>query len=130
MLTKQLDLTKERLAHMQDVQEHLKRPIDPKTGLIEQFEGFFRLAKLDQEKYKGRKDSYQGILGVEEVQQYQIVKQADVLMLLTLLKQEFDIHTKQVNWDYYFPITDHDYGSSLTPALHVILGNELGHMKK
>lgn len=130
VLTKQLDLTEECLAHMRDVQEHLKRPIDPKTGLIEQFDGFFSLAKLDQEKYKGRKDSYQGILGVEEVQKYQIVKQADVLMLLTLLRQEFDIHTKQVNWDYYFPITDHDYGSSLTPALHAILGNELGHTEE
>ncbi len=130
VLTKQLDLTEKCLAHMQDVQKHLKMPIDPKTGLIEQFDGFFNLAKLDQEKYKGRKDSYQGIMGVEEVQKYQIVKQADVLMLLTLLRQEFDIHTKQVNWDYYFPITDHDYGSSLTPALHVILGNELGHIEE
>ena len=127
-LTKQLDLTDERLAHMQDVQEHIKVPIDPKTGLIEQFDGFFKLPTLELDKYKGRKDSYQGIIGVEAVQKYQIVKQADVLMLLTMLRQAFDTHTKKINWDYYFPITDHDYGSSLTPALHAILGNELGHI--
>jgi kojibiose phosphorylase len=47
-------------------------------------------------------------------------------MLLTVLNQLFDLKTKQVNWDYYFPITDHDYGSSLTPAFHVILACELG----
>jgi trehalose/maltose hydrolase-like predicted phosphorylase len=127
-LTKQLNLTEERLAHMQDVQEHIRVPLDPKTGLIEQFDGFFKLPMLDLEKYKGRKDSYQGIMGIENVQKYQLVKQADVLMLLTMLRQEFDTRTKKVNWDYYFPITDHDYGSSLTPALHAILGNELGHI--
>ena len=60
------------------------------------------------------------------VQYYQIVKQADVLMLLTTLDQQFDLKTKKVNWEYYYPITDHDYGSSLTPAFHVILACELG----
>ncbi|GCF07384.1 glycoside hydrolase family 65 protein [Dictyobacter arantiisoli] len=129
-LIEQLDLNKQRLAHMQDVQEHLKIPQDKETKLFEQFEGFFKLPTLDLEKYKGRKDSYQGILGVEEIQKYQIVKQADTLMMLTMLRQEFDLHTKQVNWDYYFPITDHDYGSSLTPALHAILGSELGHTEE
>ena len=47
-------------------------------------------------------------------------------MLLTTLDQQFDLKTKKVNWDYYYPITDHDYGSSLTPAFHVILACELG----
>ena len=47
-------------------------------------------------------------------------------MLLTVLRREYDLETKRVNWDYYYPITDHDYGSSLTPALHVILACELG----
>ncbi len=62
---------------------------------------------------------------MEEVQKYQIVKQADVLMLLTVLREQFDLNTKRANWDYYYPITDHDYGSSLTPAFHVILACEL-----
>jgi kojibiose phosphorylase len=129
-LAKQLDLTDERLAHMQAVQEHIKIPMDAQTDLIEQFDGFFELPKLDLEKYQGRKDSYQAILGVKDIQKYQIIKQADVLMLLTMLRQEFDKRTKEVNWDYYFPITDHDYGSSLTPALHAILGNELDHTEE
>jgi kojibiose phosphorylase len=60
------------------------------------------------------------------VQKYHIIKQADVLMLLTVLNDQFDLKTKRVNWDYYYPITDHDYGSSLTPALHAILACELG----
>src|SRR5262249_15032908 len=52
----------------------------------------------------------------------------DALMLLTVLDDEFDRKTKKANWDYYYPITDHDYGSSLTPALHTILACQLGQL--
>jgi trehalose/maltose hydrolase-like predicted phosphorylase len=125
-LTRELDLTEKRLDHWRDVIARIRIPQDERTGLFEQFDGFFQLEPLDQEKFKGRNTSFQGILGVYEVQPYQIIKQADVLMLLTVLDQQFDLHTKKVNWDYYFPITDHDFGSSLTPAFHVILACELG----
>ncbi|MGZ6386796.1 MAG: hypothetical protein ACXWOL_15375, partial [Ktedonobacteraceae bacterium] len=125
-LTQQLDLHEKRLAHWHDVITHIRIPLDKRTGLIEQFDGFFKLELFDQEKYKGRTTSYQGILGIKVVQYYQIIKQADVLMLLTTLDKQFDLKTKKVNWEYYYPITDHDYGSSLTPAFHVILACELG----
>ena len=126
VLVQQLDLTSKRLDHWRDVVAHIRIPQDKRTGLFEQFDGFFQLKPLDQSKYKGRTASYQAILGMHGVQEHQIIKQADVLMLLTLLNQNFDLQTKRVNWDYYFPITDHDYGSSLTPALHTILGCEVG----
>ena len=125
-LTQQLDLHEKRLAHWHDVTTYIRIPLDKRTGLIEQFDGFFKLELFDQEKYKGRTTSYQGILGIKVVQYYQIIKQADVLMLLTTLDQQFDLKTKKVNWEYYYPITDHDYGSSLTPAFHVILACEFG----
>jgi trehalose/maltose hydrolase-like predicted phosphorylase len=125
-LSEQLDLSETRLKRWQDVVTRLRFPQNPETGLIEQFDGFFDLPFLDMKKYQGRKESYQGILGMDGVQRYQLVKQADVLQLLTVLRDEFDPRTKKVNWDYYYPITDHDYGSSLTPALHVILACELG----
>ena len=125
-LVQQLDLTSKRLDYWRDIVAHIRIPQDKRTSLFEQFDGFFHLKPLDQSKYKGRTASYQAILGMHGVQEHQIIKQADVLMLLTLLNQNFDLQTKRVNWDYYFPITDHDYGSSLTPALHAILGCEVG----
>lgn len=125
-LNEKLHLTPAELAQWRDVAEHMRIPQDPQTKLFEQFDGFFQLETLPQEKFRGRKDSYQGILGVEQVQKYRIIKQADVLMLLTVMLQDFDLKTKKINWDYYYPITDHDYGSSLTPALHTILACELG----
>ncbi len=125
-LEKQLNLTSQRLEYWQDIVKHIRILQNPETKVFEQFDGFSELEDLDQTKYKGRTDSYQGILGVRAIQKYRIVKQADVLMLLTVLSQEFDKETKRANWDYYYPITDHDYGSSLTPAFHVILACELG----
>lgn len=124
-LEKQLGLNSTHYEHWQDVIEHIRIPQNKETGVFEQFDGFFNLETLDQEKYKGRTDSYQGIIGLYPLQKYRIVKQADVLMLLTVLSQDFDLKTKQANWDYYYPITDHDYGSSLTPAFHVILACQL-----
>jgi kojibiose phosphorylase len=125
-LAASLRLTSQHLEHWKDIALHIRILQDPQTKIFEQFEGFFKLKPLDQELYRGRTVSYQGILGVEEVQKYRIIKQADVLMLLTVLSEEFDYETKKANWDYYYPITDHDYGSSLTPAFHSILACELG----
>jgi trehalose/maltose hydrolase-like predicted phosphorylase len=125
-LTQQLNLSSQQLDHWSEVSNRIRIIQDKQTGLFEQFEGFFKLEPLDQHKYEGRRTSYQGLLGMELVQQYQIIKQADVLMLSTVLDSGFDLTTKRANWDYYYPITDHDYGSSLTPALHTILACELG----
>ena len=130
VLEQELGLSEQRLDFWRDVIRHIEIPQNPKSGLFEQFDGFFQLETLDQEKYAGRRTSYQGLLGVTAVQSYRIIKQADVLMLLTLLDQEFDLQTKSVNWDYYYPLTDHDYGSSLTPAFHVILACELGKVRE
>jgi trehalose/maltose hydrolase-like predicted phosphorylase len=126
LLQQQLGIDELQMKHWQEVVQRLRILQNPQSGLIEQFEGFFKLAPFDQTIYAERKDSYQGLLGMKEVQEHQIIKQADVLMLLTMLKQQFDLQTKQVNWEYYYPLTDHDYGSSLTPALHVIVASELG----
>ncbi|MFL5627249.1 MAG: glycoside hydrolase family 65 protein [Ktedonobacteraceae bacterium] len=125
-LTRELDLNATRLDHWHDVVARMCILQDEKTDIFEQFDGFFELKPLDQSQFKGRKTSYQGLLGMQTVQKLRIIKQADVLMLLTLLRDDFDIETKRANWDYYYPITDHDYGSSLTPALHAILACELG----
>jgi kojibiose phosphorylase len=121
-----LHLTTELLEQWRDVAEHLCVLQNEETGLFEQFDGFFQLEPLDQDQYTGRCASYQAILGLGPTKQYRIIKQADVLALIALLRHQFDLNTKQVNWDYYAPITDHDYGSSLTPALHTILACELG----
>jgi len=70
----------------------------------------------------------QAVLGIDETNQRQVLKQPDVLMLLYLMRdvQAVSDDVLQKNWDYYAPRTDITYGSSLTPAIHAILAARLG----
>lgn len=128
-LERRLDLTPERLQHWADVAGCMFVPHDPESGLIEQFEGFFDLEDVNLEDYEPRTRSMHAILGIEGSNAAQVIKQADVLMLLFLLRDEgeYDHTTLAVNWDYYNPRTDHSYGSSLGPAIHAILASEMGN---
>lgn len=125
-LEERLDLSPERLAHWADIIGCLHILHDPETGLMEQFEGFFELEDIDWQALEPRKQSIQFLLGIERTNQVQALKQPDVLMLLYLLADRYDLETKRVNWDYYQPRTDHTHGSSLGPAIHAILACELG----
>jgi trehalose/maltose hydrolase-like predicted phosphorylase len=127
-LESELDLTPERLQHWVDVAGCMFVPHDPESGLMEQFEGFFELKDLDLNDYEPRTRSMHAILGIEGANQAQVIKQADVLMLLFLLRgqDEYDDTTLAINWDYYSPRTDHSYGSSLGPPIHAILASEMG----
>jgi len=125
-LDERLDLSPERLDHWRDVAANVIVLHDPETGLMEEFEGFFDLDEVDWSQYEGRTRSMQALLGVEGANAHQVVKQADVILLLCLLREEFDRQTWEANWDYYVPRTDHRYGSSLGPATHAWAACEIG----
>ena len=127
-LAQQLQLTPEHLLSWQTALAQLYIPGDAATGLIEQFEGFFQLKDIDLSDYEPRDRSMQAILGIDETNQRQVLKQPDVLMLLYLMRdaQAVSDDVLQKNWDYYAPRTDITYGSSLTPAIHAILAAKLG----
>jgi kojibiose phosphorylase len=119
-LAGRLRLTAERLAHWSHISERIVVLYDPETGLMEQSEGFFALQDLDLTAFEPRERSMQTILGIEGANAHQVLKQADVLMLLYLLRDHYDLKVLRANWDYYAPRTDHTYGSSLGPAIHAI----------
>ncbi len=124
-LAENLKITPEKLQHWLEIANQIFVNIDPSTGLIEQFDGFFDLEYVNFADYESRTTSMQGLLGVEETSKKQILKQPDVLMLLYLLRDLYDKQTLQTNWDYYTPRTDHSYGSSLGPAINAIVACDL-----
>jgi len=91
-----------------------------------QFEGFFDLNRIDPAVIASTDRSMQVALGIEGANESQVIKQADVIMLLCLLRDEYDARTWQTNWDTYMPITDHRYGSSLGPSFHAWAACEMG----
>jgi beta-phosphoglucomutase len=129
-LEQKLKLTAERRVRWQDVIDHIWIPMDQEKGLVEQFEGFFKLKDIQLQDYEPRQRSMQAILGLSEVNKWQVLKQPDVLMLFYLMRfsQEspYSADALQKNWNYYAPRTDITYGSSLGPAIHAILASDVG----
>ncbi|MCU0570887.1 MAG: beta-phosphoglucomutase [Oculatellaceae cyanobacterium Prado106] len=129
-LDQKLQLSTEWRDRWQHLVQHLWIPTDPETGLVEQFEGFFDLKDINLSDYEPRDRSMQSILGIAEINKWQVLKQPDVLMLLYLMRlsREYPYSPTALrkNWDYYAPRTDITFGSSLGPAIHVILAADLG----
>ncbi len=128
-LAERLSLSDEQVAEWADKAEKIFLAFDEKTGLIEQFDGYFNLKTLDMRDFAGRTDSIQSILGVEEAAQTQTLKQPDVLMLMYLHPELFDPEIQKINFDYYTPRTDLEYGSSLGPSIQAIMAARLGEMQ-
>src|SRR5574340_968627 len=121
----QLALSSETLKHWQTIAEQIDCRADEKTGLIEQFDGYFDLKDLDLEELEPRIESVQALLGIEGANQTQIIKQPDMVMLMYLLPEEFTPESIQANFDYYTARTDLSYGSSLGPAIQAIMAARL-----
>jgi len=73
------------LALWRDVAARLETGLDPASGLLEEFAGFFQLEQIDLAAYTPRTAAMNVLLGRERIQQCQVIKQADVIMLLALL---------------------------------------------
>jgi len=120
-LSDQLHLTPERLSRWHNIAEKIVILQAADSQLMEQFEGFFDLKDINLADYEPRNRSMHSVLGIAEANAYQVLKQADVMMLLYLLRDDYDQQTLRVNWNYYNPRTDHTHGSSLSPAIHAAL---------
>ncbi len=96
-----------------------------KDGVIEQFDGYFkkRAVKITQRDENGIPLSPRGIK-VRDYHKTQLVKQADVLMLLYLLSGFYGKKTKVRNFWYYLDRTLHK--SSLSAAVHCLAAVDAG----
>ena len=101
--------------------------------VIPQDDTYLELEEIDLTKYK-KQETIRSIYrdyNAEQINNIQVTKQADTLILFYLLEQTFlqdDLRfrdeVKRANFDYYEPRTLHD--SSLSLATHAILANDLG----
>ncbi|WP_086350406.1 glycosyl hydrolase family 65 protein [Candidatus Enterococcus clewellii] len=123
----------EKLAYEQEIEQlrNMKKALyvpqpDDQTGLIEQFDGYFKLEDTTVDTVRSRlidpKEYWGGAYGVAA--DTQILKQADVVLLLTLFKEEYAKEVKRKNWQYYEPRTEH--GSSLSPCIYALLACDIG----
>jgi len=124
-LVKQLDLNEERQGKWKDIIEKMFIPFDDEKQIHIQFPGFFEMEYVPVPHYEPRTASVQAIIGHHRTIQTQVIKQADVVMLMALLGDDLAAHEVLINnWNTYYPRTDH--GSSLSPAIHAWVAARLG----
>jgi kojibiose phosphorylase len=99
---------------------------DERTGLIEQFRGYFGLEDIDLGAFEPRNAPMDVLLGRDRVQRSKIVKQPDVVMLLHVLWDDYPPAVREANFRYYEPRCGH--GSSLSPSIHALVAARLGDL--
>ena len=124
-LSSRLGLDAAELSQWRGAADTIATGLDPKTGLFEQFAGYFALEEIDLADYAGRSVPMDMVLGRERTQGSQVIKQADVVALLGLLPDEFVGDMGRTNFRYYEPRCGH--GSSLSRAMHGFVAARLGY---
>ncbi|MFC6295674.1 glycoside hydrolase family 65 protein [Lactiplantibacillus daoliensis] len=92
--------------------------------LIAQDDSFLSKKRLDLSRIP--KDQFPLLTHFHPLVLYrlQVLKQADLLLAMVLLSEQFSDAQVQTNYDYYEPLTTHD--SSLSPAIYAIAAARLG----
>jgi len=101
-----------------------------RNKVIPQDDTYLDLKDIDLSKYKSQ--NFVGGLfndyNPEQVNQIQVTKQADVLLLIYLFENLLEEEEKVASWNYYEQRTLHD--SSLSLAIHSILAADLKEKNK
>lgn len=124
-IAEKISLTEKEIEEWNLVQSKIYLPKKEGTQLLEQFEGYFDLQEVTIQEYdKNDWPIRPAELKTMKTKETQIIKQADVVMLLHLMGEEFDEETTKLNYSYYEKRTLH--GSSLSPSIYSIMGLKVG----
>ncbi len=123
-LRSDLDLSVEAALSWRDLARRLVL-LDDDDGLPLEHAGFDRLPSLDLTAWTPRRTTMERLLG-GEIRRTGVVKQADVVMALTLLGDDAGVpaDTAAAAFDRYLAVTDH--GSSLSLPVHAWFAARLG----
>lgn len=103
-------------------------PIPNECGVLPQDSTYLTLKDIDLSKYKAQ-DFVNGLFrdyNLTQINQIQVSKQADVLVLFFLLEDLFPHEVKAATWEYYAARTLHD--SSLSLCTHAVLAADMREM--
>lgn len=123
-LCSRLGINDDDLSEWNTIHEKIFIPREKNGKLIEQFEGYFNLKDIPIKEYDENGMPLWPEMNGYELGETQLVKQADVVMLMLMLPEEFDFETKKENYSYYEKRTMHK--SSLSPSMYSIMGLSVG----
>jgi len=127
-LTGKLGLTEEECSKWRDIIKKAVIPYDKDKDLYLQDETFMLLEPLDVSSVKSDNIPLYHKICFDRLQRYRVLKQADLVLLMTLFPQKFTTAQKKAVWDFYEPITLHD--STLSYGTHALLAAQLAMKEK
>lgn len=128
-IAKKISLSSAEAERWKEIADKIKVTFSKSKGILEEFDGYFRKKDVLPDKL----DRYfmpilPPGLPLRDIEKTQIVKQADVVMLLYLLPEKFNEAEKAKNYCYYVKRTVHK--SSLSPSVHSIIASEVGDIAR
>ena len=125
---KGLNITQEEIHRMTALRKAIKWPHDPVTGRLSQDETLHLLESVDISTLKPDASASYHHTCFDRLQRYKVIKQADVLLLMTRMPQLFTQKQKQEAWEDFEPICLHD--STLSFASHALFALQNGITEK
>lgn len=126
-IKRSIDLDQEEIKEWEEVANSIYLPFDEDLGIHPQDDSFLCKKELDVDAIPLEEIPLVKCWHPLTIWRYQIIKQADVVLLMILLGDNFSIEQKKANFFFYEPKTIHD--SSLSPAIYSILASEIGEYK-
>ncbi|MEA2506719.1 MAG: hypothetical protein QOH48_1337, partial [Actinomycetota bacterium] len=123
-LSSVVGIEEDELGRWQSAADGLVDQFDPQTRLYEEFSGFFGLDALPVADAAPRPYSGEEVFGWKQLRRAQVVKQADVVMMLHMLRKNASPEIAAANYRYYEPRTTH--GSSLSAAIYAAVAARAG----
>ena len=102
-------------------------PWNEELGIHEQDDAFLYRDPVDMDSIRRDHDIREDMHPLN-LWRMQVVKQADVVLLMFVLSERFSIDQKRSNYDFYEPKTCH--GSSLSACIHSIVASEIGRPRE
>ena len=112
------------LKDWEQIADRMYLPQDKASGIYEQHDGYFTLPHIDIHSIPVTDFPLYNHWSYDRIYRTDMIKQADVLMMMFLYSQDFSSEIKKVNYEYYEPRCIHE--SSLSPSVHSIIASEIG----
>ena len=113
-----LQVTDVEVASWSNLEKDIPWPKDPKTGHLTTDDTFHLLEEIDISKLKPDDSASYHTTCFDRLQRYKVVKQADVILLMTRLPELFSKEERLAAWNDFEPLCLHD--STLSFASHAL----------
>ncbi len=123
-VSNKINLKDAELKEWEIISNNMQLPQDPKTGVYEEHDGYFKWPHIDIHSIPVTDFPLYHNWSYDRIYRTDMIKQPDVLMMIFLYNQDFSEKIKKANYEFYEPRCIHE--SSLSPSVHSILASEIG----